>query len=280
MSQSILLIVLAAAALDAVMHLFLKAEGDCRGMSVLTGIIGGVLGVLALPFTGLPDMASLPWLVLSACWGFAYWVVLGRAYEGGALGLVFPLARGAGVLLTTGFAAVFLAERLSLAEMAMVGAIVAGLVLVAVNGMSGWAGLRGLGPTVLLAGVICGYTVTDAVGVREAGSALAYCAVLYALNGVMLAGFALRSERARIVALGVAAVPRAAGLAAMSAVVYGLVLFAMQRESVAVVAALAETSIVFAAALGFVWLREPARAAHALGVVIIAGGAGMMHFAG
>lgn len=278
MSVPVLPLVVVAAMLDAVMHLFLKAEADSRTMSVLTGMLGGVLGVLALPLTGLPDAESLPWLALSACWGVAYWVVLGRAYAVGALGLVFPLARGAGVLLCTGFAAVFLSERLTMAEAAMVGVIVAGLALVAVAALPRRIGLRGLAPTAVLAVVICGYTVTDAVGVRAAGSAVAYCAVLYALNGAALAVMALRSGRMPLPDR--AGWLRAGGYAVMSVLVYAIVLFALQREEVAVVAALAETSIVFAAVLGFVWLREPARVAHALGVAIIAGGAAMLHFAG
>lgn len=69
-------------------------------------------------------------------------------------------------------------------------------------------------------------------------------------------------------------------LASMSAVTYGAVLFALQVAPVALVAALAESSIVFAAMLGVFWLREPARAAHAFGIFVIAGGAGLLHFAG
>lgn len=279
MSQVVLFAVLAAALLDAVMHLLLKRESDCHAMSLLTGMLGGVLGLVALCFTGLPDAASLPWLALSILWGAGYWLMLGRAYDGAALGLVFPVARGSAVMLSTLIAALFMAETLSLAALFTVACIIAGLALVTMNAMPAGFRLRGLGPTLLLAMVISGYTVTDALGVRAAGSAAAYCAALYVGNAVVLATFAAKREAPRMRALGVAALPRGALLAAMSLTIYGLILFALQQAPVALVAVLAETSIVFAAALGYLWLREPARAAHALGVLAIAGGVGMMHFA-
>lgn len=280
MSQVVLIAVLAAAVIDALMHLLLKADRDCHAMSILTGILGGVLGLVALCFTGLPDAASFPWLALSILWGAAYWLMLGRAYDSGALGMVFPIARGSAVLLSTLVATVFMAERLSGAALLTVLCVVAGLGLVALTALPQGMRLRGLGPTLLLALVICGYTITDALGVRAAGSATAYCAVLYIGNAVVLSLFAATREKARIRALGTAALPRATLLATMSITVYGLVLFALQQAPVALVAALAESSIVFTAALGYLWLREPTRASHAFGVLVIAGGVGMMHFAG
>ncbi|MBC2836392.1 EamA family transporter [Paragemmobacter straminiformis] len=279
MSHVVLLAVLAAALIDAVMHLLLKSERDCYAMSLLTGILGGGLGLVALCFTGLPDPAALPWLALSVLWGAGYWLMLGRAYDKGALGLVFPVARGGAVLLSTLVAAIFMAEHLSASALLVVLCILGGLALVTMNALPQGLRLRGLGPTLGLAVVIAGYTVTDAVGVRLAGSATAYCAALYVGNAVVLSVFAARREGPRLRALGPAALPRGALMAGMSLTIYGLVLFALQQAPVALVAALAETSIVFAAGLGYLWLREPARAAHTLGVLVIAGSVGMMHFA-
>lgn len=131
MSQFIFLAVLAAAFLDAMMHLMLKAERDSHGMSILTGILCGALGLVAMAFTGLPDAAAWPWLLLSVLWGAAYWLMLGRAYHSGALGLVFPVARGSAVLLSTVVAAALLNETLSGGEILTVLVILCGLATVA-----------------------------------------------------------------------------------------------------------------------------------------------------
>lgn len=280
MSQVVFLAVLAAALLDAVMHLLLKAERDSHAMSILTGILAGVLGLVALAFTGLPDPSSWPWLALSILWGAGYWLMLGRAYNSGALGLVFPVARGSAVLLSTIIAAIFLNEALTVGEILTVLVILCGLATVAVTALPGNFGPIQLGPTFMLAGIIAGYTLTDAVGVRAAGSAAAYCATLYVGNAMILCLYVASTGTGGIRALGISALPRGVLLALMSAVIYGAVLFALQEAPVAIVAALAETSIVFAAALGYFWLREPARAAHAFGVAVIAGGVGLLHFAG
>ena len=44
--------------------------------------------------TGMPSAESLPFLAVSVILALLYWVFLGKAYESGDVGLVFPLAYG------------------------------------------------------------------------------------------------------------------------------------------------------------------------------------------
>src|SRR5690242_14151347 len=70
------------------------------------------LGVYLIATVGLPA-AGLPFVGITAVIHAFYFVLLGRAYETGHLGLVYPIARGSGPLLVPAIAVPLLGERLS-----------------------------------------------------------------------------------------------------------------------------------------------------------------------
>jgi uncharacterized membrane protein len=104
--------------------------------------------------------------------------------------------------------------------------------------------------------LIAAYTVVDGLGVRSAGTALSYIAWLNLLEALPISlwllirrppaftGLSARSWRFGIFG----------GLLAMSA--YGLVIFALSLGAMAYVSALRETSVLFAALIGTLVLRE------------------------
>ena len=121
--------------------------------------------------------------------------------------------------------------------------------------------------------IIAVYTVVDALGVRASGNALQYVTTLFLLNGwpfalIVLArrGWAASWPYARRRA-PVAFVGAAASLAS-----YGIALWAMTRAPVATVAALRETSVLFAALLGTWLLKEAFTLRRALGTAAIVAG--------
>jgi drug/metabolite transporter (DMT)-like permease len=110
---------------------------------------------------------------------------------------------------------------------------------------------RAVGFALANAVVIALYTVVDALGTRASGNALQYVAALFALEGwpfglLVIARRGWRRalpyarQRAPVALLGAGA----------SLVSYGIALWAMTRAPVATVAALRETSVLFAALLG------------------------------
>ena len=99
--------VLLAALLHASWNALVKVGGD----GVLTLF---VFKVGALPFagavllfTGMPDPASLPYVVASSLALLAYALFLGHAYQNADFGLVYPIARGVAPVGVGVLAAVF-----------------------------------------------------------------------------------------------------------------------------------------------------------------------------
>ena len=272
MSQLVLAIVLCAAFLDSIQHLLIKASRDPATMSIMVAVLGGLVGLAVLAVTGLPDPAAYPWLAASVLVGCLYWIALGWAYHTSTLGLVFPLSRGSAVVLTTIGAVALMQEDLSRPQMLTVCAVVAGLVIVAATNARGNLPKVPVLPSLVVGTLIAAFTLIDAVGVRAAGSAIAYCAAIYIGNALGVGGYALLCQRRQLLSFGAGQTAMALGLAILSITIYTMILFALTKAPVALVAALAETSIVFAAFLGLFWLREPARVGRLAGVAIVASG--------
>jgi drug/metabolite transporter (DMT)-like permease len=272
MTQFVLAVILAAAALDALQHSLIKATGDAVSMALIVAMMGGLVALPVLAATGLPDPAAYPWLVASVALGSLYWIVLGWAYQTHALAVVFPLSRGTAVLTTTLGAILFLGEVLTPGQWLTVLTVVAGLVMIATHTAQGRMPLSALAPSLAVALVTSGFMLVDASGVRVSQSPAAYAAVLYLGNASGIGIYALLFQRRRLATFGPQMVIPALWVAGMSLLTYILILYAMTRAPVAVVAALAETSIVFAAAIGVLWLHEPARLGHLAGIAMVASG--------
>ena len=105
--------------------------------------------------------------------------------------------------------------------------------------------------------VIAVYTVVDALGARISGNALQYVAALFVLDGWPFA-LIVFMRRGSAVVWSYARKRWPLGLvgAAASFGAYGIVLWAMTRAPVAAVAALRETSVLFAALIGTWFLKE------------------------
>ena len=109
----------------------------------------------------------------------------------------------------------------------------------------------------LLTGVwISAYTLTDALGVRHSENALGYITSLFMLEAVtfgLLIAFIRRQRLGGYVSSNWRSL-LGGGIAAAGA--YGLVIYVMNTNTIAIVAALRETSVVMAALIGTRLLKE------------------------
>ena len=130
------------------------------------------------------------------------------------------------------------------------------------------------------AGIIATYTVVDGLGVRAevnaGGSALRYVMILFVLDGLPypLLVWLRRTpaQRRQIVAYARTRWPKAALGGAASIGSYAIALWAMTKAPVASVAALRETSVLFAALLGTWLLKEKFGLQRALGTLVVVAG--------
>lgn len=262
-STTVLLAVLGSALLHAAWNAVVKSRADpvigIAWLSVGSGVAAG----LALPFVAFPVAAAWPFILASTAIHTVYNLMLATAYSHGDFSRVYPIARGGAPLIVTLVSLTFLAEELSDRSLAAIGLILLAILGVAWRRASerpaareGGVGDRSLLFAGLTAVAIAGYTIADGLGARAAGDAVPYILWLFFVDAwpTVLIVMWMRRGRFRQTPHGDIVRSVAGGLLSMLA--YGIVVWAMVSAPVAVVAALRESSILFAALIGVFVLKE------------------------
>jgi drug/metabolite transporter (DMT)-like permease len=251
------LLMLLAAAMHAGWNLFVKGNSDRLSAicAVMTG--GAILSALGLPFVDPPDRASWIFIFLSIVVHLGYYVCLISAYRHGDLSHAYPIARGSAPLLVAIAAAPAAGEWLSPLQCAGVALISLGIVSLAFE--RGWPkGDHGRSVLYALATAIftMGYSVIDGLGVRRSGSALGYILWLFALEAIPLLLITLALRR-RLFFRHIRMHWQTAGAGAvLSGGAYGIAIWGMSVSTLAGVVGLRETSVLFGAAFGALFLSE------------------------
>jgi drug/metabolite transporter (DMT)-like permease len=272
-SLPVALAVLGAALLHAGWNAFLKSGEDKQLDALGIAVGSGAVALVAAPFAGLPGRESWPWLAASAVVHIAYFRLLAGAYRYGDLSFTYPIMRGGGPLLVAVAGVVAFGEVLPWAETAGVLLISAGILAFATHRAPDPAATRkSLAFALANAVVIAAYTLIDAQGARVSGAPVAYALWFFVANGcVMLAlGCLQRGAAAPRHLLRRWRLTFVGGAGAVLA--YGTALWAMTQAPVALVAALRETSVVFAAVIGALFLREPFTARRMAATLIVLAG--------
>ncbi|MBN9411653.1 MAG: EamA family transporter [Burkholderiales bacterium] len=272
----VVLAVLVGALLHASWNALVKSSTDKTLDTALIHLLGSLLAIPLVWVAGWPPAGAWPFIAASVTIHIAYYVALAGALRHGDLGLAYPLMRGTAPLLVALSATATVGEQLSPLAWAGVLGICCGVLALGLSRQALQAP-RAVGFALANAVVIAIYTVVDALGVRATtgagGSALQYVAALFVLDGWPFALLVLAQRRGR----GVADYarhrwPLALGGALASIGSYGIALWAMTRAPVALVAALRETSVLFAALLGTWLLHEAFTLRRALATLAIVAG--------
>jgi drug/metabolite transporter (DMT)-like permease len=250
----IVALLLGSALLHATWNVLLRSGADRLWSITVMSLVSGAAAAVAVFVLPVPASPSWAFALASGLLQVGYCVFLVWAYEKGELGQVYPIARGAAPLLVAVGAAVFAGERLSalaLTGLALVSSGIVGLSL-------GRERLHAHATALALAsgGFIAAYMVCDGMGVRLSGHPIGYFAWMSLAQAapMPLVYFALRRRWPAIGFDREAA--KALGGGAISIVAYGVVVWAMAGAVMAKVSGLRETSILFAAILAALFLKE------------------------
>jgi drug/metabolite transporter (DMT)-like permease len=269
-------LVLFAASLHASWNALVKPAKDRLALMAVMGAASFAICVSLALFVQAPARAAWPEIALSALVHSAYNLLLIASYREGEFNQVYPVARGMSPPTVAVAAWLIVGETLSAVQVAGLVAVSGGLFAIAAGRSRG--SRRALRFALLTGLAIAAYTVIDGIGVRRAGTPVGYIAWLFTLSGLMmpLALLVARSRTGRPVRIEPALLLRGVVAGTLSLVAYGLVLWAQTRAPLAIVAALRETSIVFAAGIGAVAFHERLPGRRLLASVVVAGGAVML----
>jgi len=273
---SVLLLVLLAAIMHATWNAFVRSGSDTLlslfSVKALTILIAA--GVLLV--TGLPAVESAPYLVLSAAINGLYFYCLAKAYSSGDLSICYPIARGVAPVAVLLLSMLALGEVLPLPAYAGVAVISVGIILLAWRRDKALPPPAGIAWALAVGLAIAGYTMTDSVGARLSKNPVGYTAVLNVLTGILLCTVVvfLRGRRAAFASLANWKIGLVGGTLMFGA--YALVVYALTRAPVASVAALRETSVIFAAVIGTLVLKEPLGVQRVIASVFVAAGVAIL----
>lgn len=263
--------VLFAAACHASWNALIKIKLDPFATTAIITVACGVIALPTLPFTGLPPLESWPWVVASVILHLGYYIGLTEAYRTGDMSQVYPIARGSAPLMTALVSTTFIGEHLSVLGWVGILALVSGVFLLSAKGGRDLARIdrRAVGFALFTAVMICGYSITDGMGARAAGSPHSYSAALFVADGACMLVFALMRRRMSIVidARSYWKIGLLGG--ALSVMAYWIAIWAMTVEPIAIVAALRETSVLFGALIAVFILKEPLRAPRIIAAIMI-----------
>jgi drug/metabolite transporter (DMT)-like permease len=254
--------VLAAALMHASWNAVVKVGLDRFSSVLLLALVQSGLALALVPFFPLPAPASWPWLAASALLHTGYKLFLVRAYAHGDLGQVYPVARGTAPLIVALVGAAFLGEALTPAKALAVTTVGLGVVL-----MSTDAGRpRPAAPRTALAWALgtaaftAAYTLVDGVGARLSGTASGFTLWMFVGDGLGMLAAALGARGAGSLVRLLPAWRSGLAAGALSLGSYWIAIWAFTRAPIALVAALRETSVLFAMLIAVFVLGERAGA--------------------
>ncbi len=263
--------VLFGAMLHAGWNALVKSSTDKALDTALIHLLGSVVAIPLVVLVGWPPASAWPFLAASLVIHVAYYTALTGAYQHGDLGLTYPLMRGTAPLLVALSATVTLGETLSPLAWVGVLAVSAGVLTLGLS-RHAFEAPKAVRFALVNAVIIAVYTVVDALGVRAAGQALPYVATLFLLDGWPFALIVFLRRRGAVLPYARKRWPVALGGAIASLGSYGIALWAMTQAPVATVAALRETSVLFAVLLGVWFLKEVFTPRRVIGTCAIVAG--------
>lgn len=228
---------------------------------VLINLAGSLVAMPFVLVTGLPKAEAWPWLIASVLIHVGYYITLTSAYVRADMGQVYPIARGSAPLLTAAVGILFLGEPVSWLGVAGIMLLGLGIFVMSMKSAHDATHMdrKALLFALATAVTICLYTISDGKGARVSGDPGAYIVALFIFDGLFFTVFAwwMRGTSGLKPILGFIGPGLAGG--AMSVGAYGIAIWAMTVAPIPLVAAVRETSVLFAAVIAVVILKEPLR---------------------
>ncbi len=286
-----LALVLASALLHAWWSVAIKDSRDPLAFNLLQLVAPVVLLLGIAPWVTWSEISAGVWwlLALTGIWHGLYFYWMSRAFEHGDLTLVYPIARSTPAFVPL-ISVPLLGESISPGAACGIAVVVAGIWLVGAGGGLSRAAFASpaarFALLTLAAGV--GYSLTDKLSMTRLAAApwsspipraFVYAVLLGISGGAVFGPLAIVRTRGKILErLRLSELGRASFASVVSYLGYALVLAALETAPVSYVVAVRQTSVLFALALGMLWLHEtPGRPriwgalATVLGVALIAG---------
>lgn len=253
LSVGVTLPVLGAALLHATWNAMVKSSSDKLLDTALVCIGGAAVTMPFLFVVQVPPPSTWPYLAASLVIHVAYFFAIVGAYRAGDLSHGYPIMRGTAPLLVAVAALVLFDESVSAQAWFGIALISGGVLSLGIVGVTSraaiaWALANGA--------IIALYTLVDAAGARLSGDVAAYVVWMFVLDSVPFGLIVLAIRGGELLRYLAQNPWRGVAGGVCSSGAYAIAIWAMTLAPVAMVAALRESSVIFAALIGAWLLKE------------------------
>ena len=257
MSLTVFIAVILAAFLHAVWNAMVK-KGDDKYVSLTAIVLGHVpISIVVIFLTPTLSFQSIPYIFASAIFLAGYEWCLLSAYRLEDYTKVYPIARGTAPIFIIIISLFLFSLDISKFELIGVLVISFGIIILGFQNIKTFKNYSAIVYAVATGIFISCYSISDGFGGRLSNSPLNYTAWLMILNAVFFSillkimnmprvPLKVLSEGKKIFFIG----------GTLSYIVYGTIVWAFTQAPVPLVAALRETSIIFALLIGTFFLKE------------------------
>ena len=271
------LLLLIAALSHALCHSILKYNKNPLGILGITSIFEIIIftpHVLTVPF---PTPYIWILIITSALLHGFYRLLVIFSYKYGDLSFIYPIARGSSSLLLAIISLIYLTDKISLWGFIAIMIVCMGLFLISYSDRLKF-NYSAFGLGVLTAIMITTYTLVDGIGVRHSSNPYSFLYWMLLLNGTpaLIASFFFKNNGLRIVNKNLILTGVAFGILAPLA--YGLAVWCMQFLPIAYVSSIREISIIFAALIGLILLKEKTASKRIIPSIFVVIGISILYF--
>ena len=267
-----ILLLLVSAILHTTWNVLLKQANDKFVSTWWAVLVGSIIFLPFLFFTGLPSKQTWILLAISVCVEVVYYVLLSKAYRDADFSLIYPLARGTAPAWIALWSTLILGEKLSWGGWAGLLVIIIGLVIVGSSGImasKGYIQRRAIFLAFSIAFLISVYSVIDGAAVKQT-AAFPYAIVVFFLAPAVTSPLVFHNygwkyliqvwtlNRSRLFAIGL-----------LTVLAYLLALVAYSIAPIGYSGAIREVSVVFGALAGWKILGERMGGQRLIGSFII-----------
>ena len=285
MSGFLFLSVLVAAMMHATWNTLMKSAPDKNLETALANFSTSLVAIPFLLIYGLPEPETYIYIFLSLVLHVIYFYTVASAYRYGDLNMAYPIMRGVAPILTLIIGGILFEEAIHAWMVVGIVLICVGVVFLGFNKSPSTVHhqktlLFALGNAVIIAA----YTLVDGQGARLANQVWSYVGMLLFLNGYVFPAILFWQRKNSFTRTQTLQYIQARGIHALiggSCVMgsYSIVLWAMTQAPIATVAAVRETSVLFAFMFAVVFLKEPLYPLRIVGMLGVCCGVVLIRFA-
>ena len=257
---------------------------------VMRGAMDASYGLITLPVAlfMVPWPSLHLWLILIGVWAIhtLYKTLQAMAYTRGAYTVVYPIVRGTGPLFTVIGAFLLFGEVFTIGQWMGMGVLLCGIFGLAVYNLRTVTLERetlkmALGLAFCTGLCVALYTTYDAYGIRAAADPFTFLAWFFVIDGWAMPIVSLVYARRKGITLRRQGLWWRGPIGGLLAIVsFGSILMATRLDKVGEAAVLRETSTIFAALIGWFFLKETVGPRRVVLMALIVLGAVIVEFSG